>query len=115
MQAAPIAMPVAVECNGCVKRCIGGESARLIKSPNAFARDLLLRILARARRERREPLSCIELVDPRRVRIRLVPCDSTNIKITTPLDWEIARRAILPMMAGPGELAPRHDEEGRGT
>jgi len=76
---------------------------RLLQSPQAFDRLLLQEMLERARREGRQAQSCLELFDIRKNRIRIVPGEETNIKISTPLDWFLARQALSRLFRYPGE------------
>ncbi len=66
------------------------------QSPQAYSRETLANTLAWAARSNVTMQSPSQLVLARDIPIRCIPGEATNIKITTPLDWAIARDVIWP-------------------
>ena len=89
-------VPVGHAQGGFVSTQWGRDTARVFQAPQAFRRDML----ARARRGSggREFQSTAQLLIAAGFPLAEVPGHSENIKITTALDWEIARKVIAPML-----------------
>jgi 2-C-methyl-D-erythritol 4-phosphate cytidylyltransferase len=93
---APVHLPIARREGGVVRRVLPATEAGLAHTPQAYRRDLLTRAYRQARATGSEDPSALQLVLRLGHPVRLVPCDERNIKITTRLDWEIARTVIAP-------------------
>ncbi len=68
------------------------------QSPQAFRREILERAFEFADINNIEEQTLYELVLKIGVKVYAVMGEETNIKITTPLDWEIAKKVILPIV-----------------
>ena len=68
------------------------------QSPQAYRRELLERAYEYALAKDIETQSTLELVLLLGVKALAVPGEETNIKITSSLDWEIARKIIAPLL-----------------
>ena len=79
---------------GWVRASLATGTYGLPQSPQAYRRDVLTFAYARAARGDWRMQTTHELVLRAGARIAAVPGEEANIKITTLLDWEIARRVI---------------------
>lgn len=68
----------------------------LAQTPQGFARDVLAAAIARAEEEDRldAATDCASLLEAIGARVRIVPSQPTNMKVTTPIDLEIADRLL---------------------
>lgn len=64
------------------------------QSPQAFKREILEKAFRLADEDKIEEQTIYELLTRMGIKIYIVEGDETNIKITTPLDWEIAKKVI---------------------
>ena len=77
-------------------RCYSRSEARLPQAPQAFTRTLLQR--ARESVGNRDFQSTAQMFAQAGHSLRIVDGEPENIKITTTLDWEIARKVIAPSL-----------------
>ena len=77
-----------------VASCLDRHEAGIFQAPQAFTRNTLLE--ARQRCGDREYQSTAQMLIAAGYALRTVPGEPRNIKITTPLDWQIATRVIAP-------------------
>lgn len=70
--------------------------ARIFQAPQAFTREVL--VTARRRTDGRQFQSTAQMVIDAGYTLQALPGEPENIKITTSLDWEIARRVIAPAL-----------------
>ena len=68
----------------------------LPQAPQAFYREILEQAYQKALKNGVEDQSTLELVLRLGIKVLLVPGEELNIKITTPLDWEMANKVIAP-------------------
>jgi len=66
------------------------------QSPQAFRREILEKAYRLAREQGSEEQTTYELVLKLGIKIYIVEGEETNIKLTTPFDWEIAKKVIAP-------------------
>ncbi len=68
----------------------------LAQTPQGFVRDTLAAAIARAEDEGRldAATDCASLLEAIGIRVRVVPSQPTNMKVTTPIDLEIADRLL---------------------
>lgn len=90
----PPGVPASLLDSGFLTQCLPKSRSALVRCPLAFRQEVFGRILARAQADQSADLSLIELCALEGIRVRAVPCEETNIKITTPLDWQIAVNVI---------------------
>lgn len=78
------------------------DRARLsaIQTPQAFRTELLREVLARARTEGRQKTSLVHLFRDFDLKVRLVPGDPENVKITYSEDWIQVLPRLRPTVAG---------------
>lgn len=79
---------------GRVRETLAQGTYALPQSPQAYRRDVLERAYALAARYRWRLQTTHELVLRAGFRPAAVPGEESNLKLTTPLDWEIARRVL---------------------
>ena len=85
------------ECQGnFITGYIPRSRIRISQSPQAYRRDILERAYKHAIKNGLSTQTTWQLVIELGVNIRIVQGEEQNIKITTPFDWEIARKVILP-------------------
>jgi len=83
-----------VNVGGDVVATVPRETLTRVQTPQAARRDLLDRAHARARRRRVQATDESALLEGIGVRVRTVPGDAANIKITTPGDLKRAGRLL---------------------
>ncbi len=99
----PIRIPVA-RCQGdFVNASIPASGVMLPQAPQAFHREIVERAYQNAIENGIEDQTTLELVLRLGIKVLVVPGEEWNIKITTPLDWEIANKVIAPSI-GSNEL-----------
>jgi len=89
-------VPVGLIDNECVADYRDRTKAGIFQAPQAFRRSLLE--AAQASAGDRVYQSTAQMVIGAGTALRVVPGEPENIKITTPLDWEIARTVIGPKL-----------------
>lgn len=92
----PATIPVALYRDGFVTASIPAARVMLPQSPQAFSREILEKAYQNALLHGIEAQSTHELVLRLGMNVSIVPGEELNIKITTPLDWEIANKVIAP-------------------
>jgi 2-C-methyl-D-erythritol 4-phosphate cytidylyltransferase len=90
-----LAKPCARWADGVATGSTPGRNTGCHQSPQAFHREILERALRAAGDSASEAQATWEVVARIGVPVHTVPGDESNIKITTRLDWEIARRVIM--------------------
>ena len=90
--------PVARYQAGVVNTSLPRAEIGLSQTPQAFHRELLERAYQNSFESKVETQSTWELVLRTGARITTVLGEPWNIKITTPLDWEIANKVIAPAL-----------------
>lgn len=100
-------IPVALYHGGFVTAAIPVSEVMLPQVPQAFQSEILERAYQNAIKDGVEVQTTLELVLRLGVKVLVVPGEESNIKITTPLDWEIASKVIAP------SIAPNKLEEGK--
>lgn len=92
----PASIPLARYKDGFVISSIPSHEAMVPQAPQAFHRDILERAYQNAFKNGIEDQTTLELVLRLGVKVFVVEGEETNIKITSPLDWEIANKVIAP-------------------
>lgn len=92
-------IPVGRVTQGCVVQSLDRSDVMLPQSPQAFRREVLERALQSGRRQGRERQTTWQLVEMDGKRIAVVEGEETNIKITTAMDWDVARLVIWPLLS----------------
>ncbi len=92
-------VPVAIIDEGVASRHLRKEEVGLIQSPQAFRRDILLNIYARAEKERLQEQSTIQLALAAGYRVRAVAGSKHNLKLTSAEDWEMAQALAKRLLA----------------
>lgn len=92
----PVSIPLARYKDGFVISSIPSHEAMVPQAPQAFHRDILERAYQNAFKNGIEDQTTLELVLRLGVKVFVVEGEETNIKITSPLDWEIANKVIAP-------------------
>jgi 2-C-methyl-D-erythritol 4-phosphate cytidylyltransferase len=90
----PSLTPVATCKDNFITESIPLPTIRLTQSPQAFHRDILEQAYQKALEKGLETQTTWELVLHMGVPVRAVMGEEGNIKITTPLDWEIANKVL---------------------
>jgi len=93
----PTLIPAARYQNGFVTESVPASEAMLPQAPQAFHRKILARAYQDALKNGVEEQTTLELVLRLGIKVLAVPGEELNIKITNPLDWEIANKVILPV------------------
>lgn len=91
-------VPAAIREGASVVSSIPRKDYLLPQSPQAYHRDVLTEAFDRAREDGIEYQATWDMISASGQRIHLVHGEETNIKLTTPLDWAIARYAVLPIL-----------------
>ena len=91
-------IPVGVVRDGKIQASYDRTQVMFPQSPQAFRRPLLQQALDHAARSGIERQTTWQLLQSMGTEIAVVPGEEWNIKITTHQDWEIARRAIWPVV-----------------
>jgi len=91
-------IPVGRVSAGWVVQSLDRNDVMLPQSPQAFRRDMLEHAIAEGHRHGWERQTTWQLVEMSGARIAAVQGEETNIKITTTMDWEIARLVVWPML-----------------
>ena len=99
----PTPIPVARHQDGFVIASIPRAEVMLPQAPQAYHREILERAYKYAHENGIEDQTTWELVLRLGIKVLAVPGEELNIKITTPLDWEIANRVIAPSIELKGE------------
>jgi len=86
--------PVALAEDGWIVRSFEKDQVLLPQSPQGFQRELLERACEAAKANGNQRQGTWQLLQDAGIPIRAVPGEERNIKITTPLDWEIARCVV---------------------
>ena len=94
----PALIPFARLKGGFVTSPVPSHKAMIPQSPQAFHRDILEQGYKNAFESGIEDQTTWELILRLGVRMLAVEGEETNIKITSPLDWEIARKVIAPLV-----------------
>ncbi len=92
----PTPIPLARHRDGLVTASIARSEVMLPQAPQAFYREILEQAYQKALKNGVEDQSTWELVLRLGMKVLAVPGEELNIKITTPLDWEIANKVIAP-------------------
>jgi len=93
-------IPVGRVNDGCVVQSLDRNEVMLPQSPQAFRREVLERAIRNAHRQGHQRQTTWQLVEMDGARIAVVEGEETNIKITTAVDWEIARQVVWPQVKG---------------
>jgi len=96
----PALIPLARYKDGFVTSPVPSHEAIVLQSPQAFHRDVLEKGYQNALENGIEDQTTWELILRLGVKIFVVEGEETNIKITSPLDWEIANKVIAPLLQG---------------
>lgn len=94
-------IPVGVVDDGLIADSHDRTAVMLPQSPQAFRRPVLAAALAHAAANNVERQTTWQLVTAMGKVIAAVPGEERNIKITTALDWDIARHVIWPALRDP--------------
>lgn len=84
-------VPVARLRDGRVLEAFASDEVGIFQSPQAFRRELLLAVLARAAAEGWQAQSTLQLALRAGLAVAAVPGEKTNIKLTTAQDWTLAQ------------------------
>jgi 2-C-methyl-D-erythritol 4-phosphate cytidylyltransferase len=86
-------VPVArIDADGWVAQAFPARGSAIFQAPQAFRRDILKGVLDHAAREGWDEQSTMQLVLRLGIPVRAVPGEVRNLKVTTPEDWQLARR-----------------------
>ena len=91
-------IPVARITQGCVVQSLDRNEVMLPQSPQAFRRAVLEHAIRNGRRQGHERQTTWQLVEMNGAPIAVVEGEETNIKITTALDWDVARLVVWPLL-----------------
>lgn len=94
-------IPVGMVDDGRITTSHDRTVVMLPQSPQAFRRSVLAAALGHAAANNVERQTTWQLVSAMGDTIAAVPGEERNIKITTALDWDIARRVIWPALRDP--------------
>ena len=83
-------VPVARLRDGRVEAVLLRDEAGIFQSPQAFSREAMRRMLAYAQASGSRPQSTMQLAIHAGLAVVAVPGEKHNIKLTTPLDWQLA-------------------------
>lgn len=97
----PLKVPIACIEDGFSTRSIRPSKGGMFETPLAFHREVLERAFRYARENGIDDDPLSDLVVRTGTPMRTVTDTEWNIKITTPLDWEIATKVIAPMLWPP--------------
>jgi len=86
--------------DGYVNRVLPRHKGMLGQTPDVCRRPILDKAVDFARDNKIEDLVFYYVLAKQGIPTRAIPISSPNIKITTPLDWEIATRVIAPHLFG---------------
>jgi 2-C-methyl-D-erythritol 4-phosphate cytidylyltransferase len=99
----PAVVPFASHQEGLLTSPVPSRQAVVPQSPQAFLRETLERSYQSALEKGFEAQTTWELVLRLGGKIFAVRGEETNIKITSPLDWELANKVIAPIIDKQGE------------
>ncbi len=91
-------IPLGRITQGCVVQSLDRNEVMLPQSPQAFRRDILEQALQNGRRLGWERQTTWQLVEMDGMPIAVVEGEETNIKITTAMDWDVARLVVWPLL-----------------
>jgi len=94
----PALIPLSRHRGGFLTSYVPSRESILPQSPQAFRRDLLERGYQNALENDIEDQTTLELIMRLGAKVFAVEGEEANIKITSPLDWEIANKVIAPML-----------------
>lgn len=94
----PALIPFARRQDGFLVSPVPSRQAIVPQSPQAFHRDILERGYQNALENGIEDQTTWEIILRLGVKVFVVEGEETNIKITSPLDWEIANKVIAPLV-----------------
>ena len=100
----PTSVPVAYHRDGFVTASILTSEVLLPQAPQAFHHEIVERACQNAVENGIEDHNTLELVLRLGIKVLVIPGDERNIKMTTPFDWEIANRVIIPSIHNSDEL-----------
>lgn len=83
-------VPVARLRDGQVETVLLRDEVGVFQSPQAFSRGAMQRMLLHAQEHGSKPQSTMQLAVAAGIAVTAVPGDKHNIKLTTPLDWQVA-------------------------
>jgi len=89
-------VPVGRVKDGAVASYQSRHEARIFQAPQAFTREVFM--TARQRTVGQQFQSTAQMVIDAGYALHAIPGEAENIKITTSLDWEIAKRVISPAL-----------------
>jgi len=89
--ALPVGPTIKEVSRGWVVRTLSREALWEVQTPQIFRRSLLWKAL---NRRREEGTDCASLVERLGYRVKVVPGDPANIKVTTPLDLVVAEALL---------------------
>ncbi|MBF0610040.1 MAG: 2-C-methyl-D-erythritol 4-phosphate cytidylyltransferase [Magnetococcales bacterium] len=84
--------------DGLTTAAIPSHQLLIIQSPQLYQRATLQKVYAQAGLENRQRQSTVELCHAAGVAVAMVAGEESNIKITTPLDWQMAQTLLLPLL-----------------
>lgn len=91
-------VPVGRVKHGCVLESLDRSDVMLPQGPQAFRRHVLEHAIQSGRRQGLERQTTWQLVEMVGTQIVVVEGEETNIKITTAMDWEVARLVLWPLL-----------------
>lgn len=91
-------VPAALPNGDTVTTAIPRSRYLLPQAPQAYRRKILLSAFEHARKENRDFQATWDMVIEYGETVYVVAGEETNIKLTTPLDWEIARKVVMPFL-----------------
>jgi len=94
----PAVVPFASHQEGWLNSPVPSRQALVPQSPQAFLREILERSYQNALEKGFKVQTTWELALRFGVKVYAVKGEETNIKITSPLDWDIANKVIAPMI-----------------
>jgi len=100
----PISVPTAIVEDGMAKGAVSPTHGRSFETPQAFQRAVLEKTFRYIREHGIIDEAFSDLALRAGTPFQMIPDREWNFKITTPLDWEIARKLIGPMLWPDGEV-----------
>jgi len=85
-------VPVAKIVENCVTQTFRPGEVGIFQSPQAFSRTLLADLMKRANTEGWHEQSTLQLALRAGINVGVVPGEKTNIKLTSPVDWQFAQQ-----------------------
>lgn len=94
-----LSLPMGTVVDGRLEAMADRNSHQVLQTPLGFRREALAEALEHARARSVTHLTPIELAVSCGTEVTVVPDEPTNVKITTPLEWELAQKILAPRLS----------------